>query len=73
MIFKITLIDIFRATLSLIDPFPPGSFDFLEHALRLLQEHVRFLVLVFLYEFVRDVRELKKQERDLVLVYLDLF
>ena len=45
----------------------------LEHALRLLQEHVRFLVLVFLYEFVRDVCELKKQERDLILVYLDLF
>jgi hypothetical protein len=44
----------------------------LEHALRLLQEHVRLLVLVFLDEFVRDIRELEKQERDLVLVYLDL-
>ena len=45
----------------------------LQHALRLLQQHVRLLPLVLLYELVRDVSQLQQQQRNLILVDLDLF
>jgi len=47
--------------------------NYLKHTLCLLKKDIRFLILVFLYEFVSYISQLHQKERDLVLIYLDLF
>ena len=47
--------------------------DHLKNRLSFLQKHVSFFKLILLYKLKSNVRQLHQQQRDLILVYLDLF